>query len=187
MKKDLKRKYLPENSRQDVFLKMHDLKQKDISVEDYTEFDHLMIQGDFEESEEHSIARYLRWLKYEISNVVSLQPYYSLHDVMKLALKVERQIKARGTASSRYGDKSDYSKGAGFKTTSKKEYPKEESKSEGRSQWSILRLREGDALNVKVLGTLFLIVPIEILLPLLKKKVKKRKKLLMKLKTVRRI
>ena len=62
-----------------------------MSVEEYTvEFDNLMIKVDLVESKEHTIARYLGGLKYEISNVVTLQPFWSFMDVMKLTLKVER-------------------------------------------------------------------------------------------------
>ena len=76
---------------------MHSLRQRDLSVEDYTvEFDQLMLKGELNEREGHTTARYLNGLKYEILNVVNLQPYFSLHDIMKLALKVEKQNKAKG-------------------------------------------------------------------------------------------
>ena len=53
-----------------------------------------MIKGELRETEEQFIGRYFGGLKYEISNVVYLQQYSFLHDMMKLALNVERQIKA---------------------------------------------------------------------------------------------
>ena len=57
MKREIKRKYLPKNYWQDIFLKIHSLRQRDLSVEDYTtEFDQLIIKGEFEEREEHNIA-----------------------------------------------------------------------------------------------------------------------------------
>ena len=76
MKRELKRKYLPHNYRQEIFLKIHDFKQKDLSVEEYTvEFDNLMLKGELVEPEEQTIARYLGGLNYEIAKVVQLQPY----------------------------------------------------------------------------------------------------------------
>ena len=73
MKRELKRKYLPDNYRQEIFLKIHDFKQKDLSVEEYTaEFDNLMLKGELVEPEEQTIARYLGDLKYEIAKVVQL-------------------------------------------------------------------------------------------------------------------
>ncbi|GJU59575.1 putative CCCH-type zinc finger family protein [Tanacetum coccineum] len=82
MKRELKRRFLPKNYRQDSFLKFHNLKQQDKSAEEYTsEFDHLMIKCDIVEPEEQTIARYLGGLRSEISNVVQLQPYWTYADV----------------------------------------------------------------------------------------------------------
>ena len=85
-----------------------------MNVEKYTiEFDSLMIKKELREAKEQSIACYLDGLKYEISNVLYLQQYCSLHDVMKLALKVERQLKAKGVTTSRIRTKYGYVKGMG--------------------------------------------------------------------------
>ncbi|KAL9415754.1 hypothetical protein AB3S75_039028 [Citrus x aurantiifolia] len=55
MKKELKRKFLPDNYRQDIYLKFHNFRQKELSVEDYTaEFDNLMMKCDLVEAEERS-------------------------------------------------------------------------------------------------------------------------------------
>ena len=62
-----------ENYKQDGYLHIHSLKQRDMSVEDYiVEFDNLMLKGELKELEEHIIAQFLGGLKYEISNVVNL-------------------------------------------------------------------------------------------------------------------
>ena len=44
------------------------------------------------EPDEQTFVRYLGGLRYNISNVVQLQPYWYLNDVYKLALKAERQL-----------------------------------------------------------------------------------------------
>ena len=76
MKREPKRKYLPKHYKQYAFMKFHNFKQKELSVEEYTvEFDHLMIRCDVVEQEEQMIARYLIGLHVEISDVVQLQPY----------------------------------------------------------------------------------------------------------------
>ena len=93
MKRKLKRKYLPDHYRQEIFLKIHDFKKKDLSVEEYiVEFDNLILKRrELVEPKERTIARYLGGLKYEIAKVVQLQPCWSLNDVSKLALKVKKQ------------------------------------------------------------------------------------------------
>ncbi|CAL2280662.1 unnamed protein product [Prunus armeniaca] len=101
MRRELKKKFIPENYRQDCFLKFHNFKQSDVSVEEYTtEFDKLRMLCDIIEPEEQTIARYLGGLRYEIRNIVQLQPYWSYGDVEKLSLKVEKHIKeSRGGTS----------------------------------------------------------------------------------------
>ena len=73
MKKELKRKYLPFHYRQDIFLKIQNLKQLNLTMEEYSaEFENLMIKGDFQEAKEQSIARYLASLRFEISKTIQL-------------------------------------------------------------------------------------------------------------------
>lgn len=45
---------------------------------------------DIHELEEQTIGRYLGGLKMEIIDVVQLQPYWSVADVIQLAIMVER-------------------------------------------------------------------------------------------------
>nr|GEV03542.1 RNA-directed DNA polymerase, eukaryota, reverse transcriptase zinc-binding domain protein [Tanacetum cinerariifolium] len=77
MKKLMKAKFLPENHRQEAFLDYHI------------------------EEEEKVVAWFLGVLKPEIADIISLQPYWTYTDVCRLALKVEKQIKAKskGTTS----------------------------------------------------------------------------------------
>ena len=96
MKRELKRKYLPDHYKQDAFMKFHNFKQRELSVEEYTaKFDHLMIRCDVVEQEEQMIAHYLSGLHVEINDVVQLQPYWTYNDVCKLAIKVEKQLKEK--------------------------------------------------------------------------------------------
>ena len=75
MKRELKRKYLPDMYWQDVFLKLHNFKQKELSAEEHTaEFDHLMMKCDLVEPEEQTIAHFLGGLKLEIGSAIQLQP-----------------------------------------------------------------------------------------------------------------
>ncbi|KAI9178430.1 hypothetical protein LWI28_026402 [Acer negundo] len=109
MKKELKRKYLPDNYRHDIFLKINNFRQRDLSVVEFNaEFDNLMLKGDVAELEEQSMAGYLGGLNYEISNVVQLQPYWSLNDVCKLAIKVEKQQKEMRSRGSKYGSREGF-------------------------------------------------------------------------------
>ena len=53
MKKELKRKYLPFHYHQDIFLKIQNLKQQNLTMEEYsTKFENMMIKRDLQEAEE---------------------------------------------------------------------------------------------------------------------------------------
>ncbi|KAF8387579.1 hypothetical protein HHK36_026233 [Tetracentron sinense] len=96
MKKELRKKNLPENYLQEWYVKMYNFQQGNKSVDEYTkEFDLLMIRCGVVEPEEQTIARYLGGLRKEIHDVVTLQPYWTYDDVYKLAIKVEKQQKSK--------------------------------------------------------------------------------------------
>ncbi|KAJ4717052.1 Transposon Ty3-I Gag-Pol polyprotein [Melia azedarach] len=58
-----------------------------------------LIRVNVEEDNEVTMARFLNGLNKEISNVVKLQPYTELEDLLHLALKVEKQLKMRGSTN----------------------------------------------------------------------------------------
>ena len=72
IKRELKKKYLPDHFKQDAFLRFHNFKQNELSVEEYTaEFDHLMTWCDIvEPKDEQMIAHYLGGLCVELNDVV---------------------------------------------------------------------------------------------------------------------
>ncbi|XP_020693244.1 uncharacterized protein LOC110107338 [Dendrobium catenatum] len=102
MKKELHRKYLSEQYRQELFLKLHRLNQRQLSVEEYAaEFEQLALKCDLIEPEENTIARFLDGLQPDIAHVVQLQTFWTLQDVINLALKVEKQLKSTPANHSR--------------------------------------------------------------------------------------
>ena len=73
MKKELKKKFLPDTYRQNNFLKLHNLRQGTRSIDEYTEeFDLLTMRCGVTEEEEQTVARYLGGMRREIHDVVSL-------------------------------------------------------------------------------------------------------------------
>ena len=59
----------------------------------------VMIRANVEENRETTIARFLNGLNRDIANVVELQHYVELEDMVHMAVKVERQLKRKGTWS----------------------------------------------------------------------------------------
>ena len=58
-----------------------------------------MIRANVEEHSEATTARFLNGLNRDIANVVELQHYVELEDMVHIAIKVERQLKRKGTRS----------------------------------------------------------------------------------------
>ncbi|XP_075100162.1 uncharacterized protein LOC142176418 [Nicotiana tabacum] len=82
MKRELRRRFLPDMYKQANYLKFRNFRQGDQTVEDYTrEFEYLMIKCDAPEPEEQTIARYISGLRRAISDVIRLQPYWTFNDV----------------------------------------------------------------------------------------------------------
>ena len=93
LKRMLDKRFLPENYKQDTYLKLHQLKQGDKKVEEYLrEFENLMMRSEIREEEEQTIARFLGGLQRDIAHKVELQPFHSFRDVCKLSNKVEKQL-----------------------------------------------------------------------------------------------
>ena len=65
----------------------------------YKEMEVAMVRANIEEDREAIMARFLAGLNREIQNVVELQHYVKLEDMMHLAIKIENQVKRRGSSN----------------------------------------------------------------------------------------
>jgi hypothetical protein len=76
-----------------------------------------MIRANVNEDEEVTMSRFLNGLNRDIANVVELQPYVDLEELVHLAIKVEGQLKRKGnTRSEAYTGSS-----SGWKTNYRRE------------------------------------------------------------------
>ncbi|XP_052479569.1 uncharacterized protein LOC128034767 [Gossypium raimondii] len=75
------------------------LTQENRSVEDYfKEIEIAMIRADVEEDREATIARFLAGLNRDITNVVELQHYVEVVDMVHVAIKGEKQLKRKSSS-----------------------------------------------------------------------------------------
>ena len=56
-----------------------------------------MIRADVEEDREATMARFLAGLNRDIANIVELHHYVEVIDMVHMAIKVEKQLKRKGT------------------------------------------------------------------------------------------
>ena len=97
LKKLMSKRFLPDNYKRDLYLRVSSLSQGRLSVEEYIrEFEQLQIRSGIEEEPEQTMARFIRGLDPSLAKKVDIQPYWCFEDVCKLAIKVEKHSKRRG-------------------------------------------------------------------------------------------
>ena len=91
MKATMRRRFVLSHYYRDLYKKLQSLTQGYRSVDDYhKEMEIAMIQANVEEDREATMARFLNWMNRDIANVVELQHYVELEDMVYMTIKVER-------------------------------------------------------------------------------------------------
>jgi hypothetical protein len=79
MKRVMKKRFVPDYYKQELYIRLQTLLQGSLSVEEYVkEFELLLIRCELMEPQEQTIVRFLGGLRKDITNVVELQPTSSL-------------------------------------------------------------------------------------------------------------
>uniref|UniRef100_A0A2N9EUF9 Retrotransposon gag domain-containing protein n=1 Tax=Fagus sylvatica TaxID=28930 RepID=A0A2N9EUF9_FAGSY len=93
----MRRRFVPSHFYRDLYQKLQNLIHGSRSVEDYhKEMEVAMIRANVEEDREATMARFLSGLNRDIANVIELQHYVEIEDMVHMAMKVERQLKRKG-------------------------------------------------------------------------------------------
>ena len=96
MKAVMRRRFVPRHYYKELHQRLQSLTQGSRSVEDYhKEMKIIMIRDNIEEERKATMARFLHGLNQDIANVVDLQHYVELEDIVHMAMKVERQLKKK--------------------------------------------------------------------------------------------
>ncbi|KAH9686183.1 Endonuclease [Citrus sinensis] len=109
MKVIMRRRFVPSHYYRELHQRLQSLTQGSRSVEDYhKEMEIIMIRANIEEEREPTMARFLYGLNQDIANVVDLQHYVELEDMVHMAMKVERQLKKKGSTRTNLGSSSSW-------------------------------------------------------------------------------
>ena len=85
---------MPNHYYRDLYLKLQGLNQGYKTVDEYhKEMEIAMIRASVVEDREATIARFLNGLNRNIANVVELQHYVELEDMVHMVTKVDRQFR----------------------------------------------------------------------------------------------
>ncbi|XP_060196250.1 uncharacterized protein LOC132625655 [Lycium barbarum] len=118
MKRVMKKRFVPSHFQRDLQMRLRRLEQGTMTVDEYFKaMDMAMIQANCVEDEEATMARFLNGLNKEIADVVEIQQYVTLDELVDMAVKLEKQIKRKQQASSWRSQPN---------TNSKKPWPKQD-------------------------------------------------------------
>ncbi|XP_038978204.1 uncharacterized protein LOC120108619 [Phoenix dactylifera] len=97
MKLVMRKRFVPSHYYRDLHRKLQRLVQGSMSVEDYyKEMEMAMIKANIEEDREATMVRFIGGLNKEVANVVELQHYVEMEELLHKAIKIEKQIKCQG-------------------------------------------------------------------------------------------
>ena len=96
MKRVMRKRFVPTYYYRELYNKLQNLRQGNRGVEEYyKEMEVSMARANIEEEREATMARFLVGLNRQIQNVVELQHYIELEDMVHMAIKIENQVKWR--------------------------------------------------------------------------------------------
>jgi hypothetical protein len=89
----MKAKFIPRDYQITLFRRMQNLRQKMMTVKDYTEeFYRLNIRAGYRESDDEKVARYLNGLRYDIQEKLSMVTIRTVEDAYQMALKSKEKL-----------------------------------------------------------------------------------------------
>ena len=103
MKRVMRKRFVSTYYYRELYNKLQNLRQGNRSVKEYyKEMKVAMTRSNIEEDREATMARFLAGLNRQIQNVVELQHYVELEDMVIMAIKIENQVKRRGSSNIRF-------------------------------------------------------------------------------------
>jgi hypothetical protein len=89
----MKAKFIPKDYQITLFRRMQNLRQKLMSVKEYTEeFYKINIRAGHRESDDEKVARYMNGLRYDIQDEMSMMTLQNVEDAYQMALKAEEKL-----------------------------------------------------------------------------------------------
>ena len=99
MKKVMRKRYVPTSYSRTMRQKLQRLSQGSLTVEEYyKEIETTLVRANIEEKTEDTMTHFLSGLNPDIRDVVELQKYVELDDLLQKAVRVEQLLKSKSTA-----------------------------------------------------------------------------------------
>ncbi|RDY12169.1 hypothetical protein CR513_03072, partial [Mucuna pruriens] len=125
MKSVMRKRFVSNHYHRDLCRKLQCLTQGSMSVQNYyKEMKIAMTRANVKEDREVTMAKFIGGLKKEIADVVKLQHYMEIEDLVHKAIQVERQLKSE--SSSKFASSSSFSWRSNWKNNIVVTIPKED-------------------------------------------------------------
>jgi hypothetical protein len=90
----MKVKFIPKDYQITLFQRMKNLRQKLMSVKEYTEeFYKINIRAGHRESDDEKVSMYMNGLRYDIQDEMSMMTLRNVEDAYQMALKAEEKLR----------------------------------------------------------------------------------------------
>ena len=124
MKALMRARFIPQHYARELKQRLENLKQGSMSVEEaFNAMQLAMARANVVEDEEDTNARFLRILHPYLAREVDCYPYTSVIDLLHLAVKVDRKLKARDQGGARGGNRSSSTQPYGRDALAPREKP----------------------------------------------------------------
>ena len=98
MKSVMRKRFVPNHYYYELYNKLQGLVQGSKSVDEYyKKMEVAMIRTNIEEDRESTMAQFFNGLNPNIANIVELQHYVEMEDLLHMALKVEHRLRRKGS------------------------------------------------------------------------------------------
>ncbi|KAL4296689.1 hypothetical protein GQ457_12G014090 [Hibiscus cannabinus] len=146
MKHIMRKRFVPSHYHRELYQKLQNLKHGSRTVEDFfKDMEMAIMRAKIVEDREATMARFLAGFYTEIANVVELQHYVELDDMVHMAIKIEKQQRRK---SSNRAPQAPLQ----FRETAESSKPKAPVADVGRGKQQVLTERSRDILCFKCLG-----------------------------------
>ncbi|KAL4361713.1 hypothetical protein GQ457_04G019270 [Hibiscus cannabinus] len=150
MKAVMRRRFIPTHNHREFFNRLQNLTQGNRSVEDYfKEMEVAMIRANIDEDREAMMARFLEGLDPNIASVVDLQHYVEIDDMVHMAMKVEKQLKRKGTSRTYGSSTTKWGQGSYRKSSP---FPSNERGGPSKNNKPIIESSKGKSPTIHVLS-----------------------------------
>lgn len=96
MKTIIRKRFVPQHYYKELYNRLQRLNKRSNSVEEYhQEMEMTMIQANIKKDRKTTMTRFLSVLNHDIANLVELHHYVDLEDMVHMATKIEKQLRAK--------------------------------------------------------------------------------------------